>query len=62
METEELAQSEEASEKRLKKRLKFLFDPLIQSLGERADNVSIVKLLVMIFVNCQPLTSSLSIL
>jgi sister-chromatid-cohesion protein PDS5 len=42
METDELAQTEEASEKRLKKRLKFLFDPLIQSLGERADNVSIV--------------------
>jgi hypothetical protein len=42
MDTEELAQNEEASEKRLKKRLKFLFDPLIQSLGERADNVSLV--------------------
>jgi hypothetical protein len=41
MESKELALSEEASEKRLKKRLKFLFDPLIQSLGERADNVSI---------------------
>jgi len=40
MEADELAQSEEASEKRLKKRLKFLFDPLIQSLGERADNIS----------------------
>ena len=49
METEQFAQSEEASEKRLKKRLKFLFDPLIQSLGERADNVSVLLLLLCSF-------------
>lgn len=48
MEADELAQSEEASEKRLKKRLKFLLDPLIQSLGEKADNVSISSLLFCI--------------
>eukprot|EP00574_Skeletonema_japonicum_P008396 CAMPEP_0201719072 /NCGR_PEP_ID=MMETSP0593-20130828/4392_1 /ASSEMBLY_ACC=CAM_ASM_000672 /TAXON_ID=267983 /ORGANISM="Skeletonema japonicum, Strain CCMP2506" /LENGTH=1727 /DNA_ID=CAMNT_0048209463 /DNA_START=14 /DNA_END=5197 /DNA_ORIENTATION=+ len=46
MEADELAQSEEASEKRLKKRLKFLFDPLIQSLGERADNISFLLRMV----------------
>eukprot|EP00985_Skeletonema_marinoi_P018887 scaffold10684_cov58-Skeletonema_marinoi.AAC.1 len=55
MEADELAQSEEASEKRLKKRLKFLFDPLIQSLGERADNVSAMSPL---FCISPPLSSS----
>lgn len=54
MESEELAQSEEASEKRLKKRLKFLFDPLIQSLGERADNVSIAYMLVICLLSFFP--------
>ena len=38
---EEVASYEAASQKMLKKRLKWLFDPLIHSLGEGADNVSI---------------------
>ena len=33
---------QEASQKMLKKRLKWLFDPLIQSLGAGADNVSVL--------------------
>ena len=37
---EELMHTEEANQKILKKRLKWLFDPLIQSLGAGADNVS----------------------
>ena len=39
---EELMHTQEASQKMLKKRLKWLFDPLIQSLGAGADNVSIL--------------------
>ena len=39
LDDDELANAE-ASQKMLKKRLKWLFDPLIQSLGESADNVS----------------------
>jgi hypothetical protein len=39
LDDEELANME-ASQKMLKKRLKWLFDPLINSLGEGADNVS----------------------
>lgn len=39
-EDEELIHSQEASQKMLKKRLKWLFDPLIGSLGPGADNVS----------------------
>ena len=37
---EEVVHDQEASQKMLKKRLKWLFDPLIQSLGSGADNVS----------------------
>lgn len=36
----EMIHTQEASQKTLKKRLKWLFDPLIQSLGSGADNVS----------------------
>ena len=39
LDDDELANAE-ASQKMLKKRLKWLFDPLVQSLGESADNVS----------------------
>ena len=38
---EKLRHSQEASQKMLKKRLKWLFDPLIHSLGTKADNVSL---------------------
>ena len=41
LDDDELANAE-ASQKMLKKRLKWLFDPLIQSLGESADNVSYI--------------------
>ncbi len=37
---EEMMHTQEANQKILKKRLKWLFDPLIQSLGAGADNVS----------------------
>lgn len=37
----EMMHTQEASQKILKKRLKWLFDPLIQSLGAGADNVSV---------------------
>jgi hypothetical protein len=40
LDDDELADAE-ASQRMLKKRLKWLFDPLIQSLGEGADNVSV---------------------
>jgi len=38
---EEMVQSQEASQKMLKKRMKWLFDPLVQSLGAGADNVRV---------------------
>jgi len=45
-EEEELAHSREASQKMLKKRLKGLFDPLIESLGAGADNISFLLRMV----------------
>ena len=39
----ELLHTQEASQKSLKKRLKWLFDPLILSLGTGADNVSCIS-------------------
>jgi len=41
-----LLHSQEASQKMLKKRLKWLFDPLIQSLGAGADNISFLLRMV----------------
>mmetsp|Transcript_210 Transcript_210/g.393 ORF Transcript_210/g.393 Transcript_210/m.393 type:complete len:1914 (-) Transcript_210:1028-6769(-) len=43
---EELLHSQEASQKMLKKRLKLLFDPLIESLGAGADNISFLMRMV----------------
>ena len=47
--------AQEASQKTLKQRLKWLFDPLIQSLGAGADNVSVVfcsAAFLMCFFHC----------
>ena len=41
-EENKMMHAQEASQKTLKQRLKWLFDPLIQSLGAGADNVSVV--------------------
>eukprot|EP00956_Cyclotella_meneghiniana_P011746 scaffold16521_cov66-Cyclotella_meneghiniana.AAC.9 len=45
LDDDELANAE-ASQKMLKKRLKWLFDPLVQSLGESADNISFLLRMV----------------
>ena len=41
-EENKMMHAQEASQKTLKQRLKWLFDPLVQSLGAGADNVSVV--------------------
>lgn len=52
---EKLSHSQEASQKMLKKRLKCLFDPLIESLGDGADNISFLMRMVDLIVKHPPI-------
>lgn len=46
---------QEASQKMLKQRLKWLFDPLIQSLGSGADNISFLMRMIDLIRNHPPI-------
>ena len=49
---------EAAKQKMLKKRLKFLFDPLIFSLGDGADNISFLLSMTQSLADCSPINVS----
>eukprot|EP00804_Cyclotella_cryptica_P029241 CCRYP_011675-RB/>CCRYP_011675-RB protein AED:0.01 eAED:0.01 QI:1427/1/1/1/1/0.75/4/248/1365 len=57
LDEDELANAE-ASQKTLKKRLKWLFDPLIHSLGEGADNISFLLRMVELIGKHPPIDVS----
>jgi len=52
--SEDAVVSSEASNRMLKKRLKWLFDPLIHSLGAGADNISFLLRMVELLSKCYP--------
>ena len=49
---------EAAKQKMLKKRLKFLFEPLIFSLGDGADNISFLLSMTQSLAGCSPISVS----